>query len=483
MDKHSNLAWTNPRTRFCLAVSAWLLLLLSSTFLPTSGRAQGQGSQAITAGFDHGTLSYQGVLTDQSGSKVAGKHSMMITLYADQSGKTAVWHSSMMCDFHTDGYFNVTLGTPENPLPSPQLLDRELWLGVSVDGGTEFRPLSRLSGSAYALNIPDNSITAKKMGTDYVSSITINGQKVTGAVNFIGEGVTYDAVSNAVNFALANGTAPNSKGAQPQLLNWAVGGNAFGANCANQQFFGSTTADNVDLGTSSTTNLRLWNNSCSVGLCGNRIEVFDNINTSLWSVRKAGQAVDSKVLGACATVEPGGTYNDNTIVAWGKIPAPTVYSIGPNAPTTASGGVKDFGVSCAVGSTPVWAYNECLVTLNVLDCNGQPLPSDSLDDASITVTVINDQGPDNVGEPFPNPANYYPYGSQLNPAFATVTKLGSRAGTTFFPGPLAANQFIVKTYGLLTPTVSPCGDCILIEDLRTIKWPCPFNFKVTARHQ
>src|SRR5207253_7457489 len=72
----------------------------------------------------------------------------------------------------------LMLGDELHPLPALALLDRPLWMGVAVNGRS-MSMLSPLSSSIYALNVPDNSITQKKLATDYVSSISINGQQIT----------------------------------------------------------------------------------------------------------------------------------------------------------------------------------------------------------------------------------------------------------------------------------------------------------------
>ena len=158
------------------------------------------------------TLSYQGVLikTGNPGTNATGSRLLTVTLYSDANGNTKLWQSTMNTQVDMTGVFNCTLGTAENPLPAPSTMDRPIWLGVAIDNGPELRPLSKVSASAYALNVVDNaittnklvdnavtttkladnavtmtkiadsSITASKVNMDYISSININGVQFTG---------------------------------------------------------------------------------------------------------------------------------------------------------------------------------------------------------------------------------------------------------------------------------------------------------------
>ncbi|MDP4200801.1 MAG: hypothetical protein Q8922_12785 [Bacteroidota bacterium] len=141
------------------------------------------------------TLSYQGVLrpTDVNGKEAApiiGDRLLTISLYADENGTARLWQRTMMVTVGPDGVFSVQLGTPDNPLPETQALDRPLWLGVAIDGGTEMRPLAQVTASAYALNVADNAVTtakladgavtAAKLATDYIAGINVDGYRLTG---------------------------------------------------------------------------------------------------------------------------------------------------------------------------------------------------------------------------------------------------------------------------------------------------------------
>ncbi len=128
-------------------------------------------------------MSYQGVLRpagSASGNQTAGMRLLTVTIYGDANGTVKLWQGAMNTPIDSSGVFNCMLGTADNPLPSPAVMDQPLWLGVAVDGGTELRPLSQMTASPFALNVADSSITASKMNMNYISTISVNGTPVTG---------------------------------------------------------------------------------------------------------------------------------------------------------------------------------------------------------------------------------------------------------------------------------------------------------------
>lgn len=135
------------------------------------------------------TISYQGMLTSNSGSPLPdGTHSVTVTLYTDPAGTIPLWQDRY--DAPTSGgVFNLYLGS-NTPLPSPEQMNRPLWVGTSINGQEEMRPLTPLTASPYALNLPDRAVTtgklaagavtADKVDMNYVAGFRINGQEVAG---------------------------------------------------------------------------------------------------------------------------------------------------------------------------------------------------------------------------------------------------------------------------------------------------------------
>lgn len=167
------------------------------------------------------SISYQGMIS-QNGTPTEGTVEITVSIYADALGTNKLWSQTFSTNV-ANGVFNLMLGSTENPLPSSQVLDRPLWLGVQVKGD-EFQSLTPLTSTPYALNVSDSAITTSKivdnavttakiadrsitwnkMGTDYVPYLRVNGAKVntgSNSINFTGEGgltLDYDSSSYSI---------------------------------------------------------------------------------------------------------------------------------------------------------------------------------------------------------------------------------------------------------------------------------------------
>jgi hypothetical protein len=96
------------------------------------------------------TISYQGVLTDTSGKAVPDRddYSFTFNLYDVETGGIPLWAEEQSVEAKK-GIFNVILGSV-NPLTLP--FDKQYWLGIAVEGGSELTPRIKLTSSAYSLN-------------------------------------------------------------------------------------------------------------------------------------------------------------------------------------------------------------------------------------------------------------------------------------------------------------------------------------------
>jgi len=93
------------------------------------------------------TISYQGVLTDASGTVVPdGSYKLTFKLYDVETGGTALW-SETQSVLVSKGIFSVALGSVT---PIGLAFDKPYWLGVTVGTGTELTPRIALTGSAYS---------------------------------------------------------------------------------------------------------------------------------------------------------------------------------------------------------------------------------------------------------------------------------------------------------------------------------------------
>jgi len=94
-------------------------------------------------------MSYQGVLTDESGNPVSSTtHNLTFKLYDAATDGTELWTETQSVDI-SNGLFNVILGNV-NPLTLD--FDMPCWLGITIDSGSELSPRVELTASAYSLN-------------------------------------------------------------------------------------------------------------------------------------------------------------------------------------------------------------------------------------------------------------------------------------------------------------------------------------------
>ena len=128
------------------------------------------------------TLSYQGVLTDTSGTQVPdGQYQLTFNLYDQQSGGSSLWAETQTSNVEK-GVFSVVLG---KIAPLMLSFDTGYWLGIAVDGGPELSPRTELTASAYSLNaaaISDSIVTGSKIADGQVVR-SLNG--ITDDVNMV----------------------------------------------------------------------------------------------------------------------------------------------------------------------------------------------------------------------------------------------------------------------------------------------------------
>ena len=136
------------------------------------------------------TISYQAALTDKDGNPIKDDtYQITARLYADALGQQPIWWGTYRVQAER-GVINLQLGAGAFPLPNTDKMSTPLWLGIQLNSNGELDYYAPLSASPYALTVPNGAITANKLAPgavtpdkvnmDYVSSITVNGQQVTG---------------------------------------------------------------------------------------------------------------------------------------------------------------------------------------------------------------------------------------------------------------------------------------------------------------
>lgn len=194
-----------------LAIAGATVLNASAQTLAVNG---GEPSAAQTQSIDiPKTLSYQGLVTAKDGQPVKdGDYAITVTLYNDADGQNSVWKGTYTAHV-TGGVFSLTLGGGDQPLPSAVKMDGQLFAGVSFNGEA-MSSLTPLSAAPYALNVADGAVTAKKMGTDYVGGVTVNGQTITGRgtnLNIVTDGMDASVDPSTNTLALRGTTIPTIK--------------------------------------------------------------------------------------------------------------------------------------------------------------------------------------------------------------------------------------------------------------------------------
>jgi len=142
------------------------------------------------------TISYQGVLTEASGTAVPdGNYNLTFKLYDVAAGGAALWTETQSVVVNK-GMFSVILGSA-NLLTLP--FDKPYWLGMTVGSGSEMTPRIPLSSAPYSFRtntVPDSSITTSKIAQGAVTNSKIASGQVVKSINSLKDDVTITAGSN-----------------------------------------------------------------------------------------------------------------------------------------------------------------------------------------------------------------------------------------------------------------------------------------------
>ncbi len=118
------------------------------------------------------TISYQGRLTDSGGSPVSdGSYNLNFAIWNDPSSNALshkMWESGSVSVSTSSGLFSVNLGAPgQTVLPDSIFVqDTNLYVGMTVNGGAEMTPRTKLTSVAYAYEagtVPDSSLYTTKI--------------------------------------------------------------------------------------------------------------------------------------------------------------------------------------------------------------------------------------------------------------------------------------------------------------------------------
>ena len=150
------------------------------------------------------TISYQGIVTDDTGQPLTGgTRPMTFSLFDVATGGTPLWSETHPAVAIDQGLFSVRLGT-NTPLTLP--FTRSYWLGVTISGGGELSPRTELTSSAYTFRamkadsamaivrdaVGGENLRSNAVGIDHLSAAgSSEGQVLTST----GTGVVWRTVS------------------------------------------------------------------------------------------------------------------------------------------------------------------------------------------------------------------------------------------------------------------------------------------------
>ena len=128
-------------------------------------------------------FTYQGVLRDTDGMALTGSYNLQFKIY--DFGGTEIWDENHIGVDVQNGVFNVILGDL-----SSITFDQQYYLGISVNGGEELTPRTKLTAVPYSLNtkgLPDNIVTTNKINN---GAVTLEKLNTAGASS--GQGLIFD---------------------------------------------------------------------------------------------------------------------------------------------------------------------------------------------------------------------------------------------------------------------------------------------------
>jgi hypothetical protein len=97
-------------------------------------------------------ISYQGQLTDSSGTPLDTTVDMTFAIYNESTNGVSIWSETQPSVEVTGGVFQVLLGSV-SALDDTVFNDEERWLGVTIGVGPELEPRTRIVSGAYAQRV------------------------------------------------------------------------------------------------------------------------------------------------------------------------------------------------------------------------------------------------------------------------------------------------------------------------------------------
>ena len=148
------------------------------------------------------TISYQGVLTDSTGTpKPDGSYSFTFSLYETATGGSPVWIEIKTLNVKK-GLFSTALGD-QTIFPDSLKFDKPYWLGIKIANEPELTPRVALTSTGYsfasdmALNVADGKVV--KSINNLKDDVTIEGSGAT-TVNTSGNKITISSGDSLMTY-------------------------------------------------------------------------------------------------------------------------------------------------------------------------------------------------------------------------------------------------------------------------------------------
>ena len=159
------------------------------------------------------TMSYQGYVTDMTGTPVAdGNYDFIFTVYTSEVAGAAVWTETHPSVLVSKGLFTVMLGRGNPPMPFTIAFDQQYYLGIRIGTDPELAPRVRLGTTAYSFrakmsdNIPAGLITdAHVSPTAAIAASKLQPSVLTEGEIVAGSGVTVTNAGGTLTIAASAG--------------------------------------------------------------------------------------------------------------------------------------------------------------------------------------------------------------------------------------------------------------------------------------
>ncbi len=159
-------------------------------------------------------ISYQGVLTDSSGTPVNGTVSITFSIYDVATGGTALW-SETQAVTATNGIFNVQLGAVE-PIPHTVFVEDQLYLGLKAGADQEMSPRQMLSSTGYAMKAETLAFRGRRLPSPWGAGK--DGEFVSSGTNSLTRGRVYEFTSFTLQAGHSITATGGSSPAEPIVI-------------------------------------------------------------------------------------------------------------------------------------------------------------------------------------------------------------------------------------------------------------------------